>query len=56
MRFEKRDLEGAAIQLRNALKIDNTLLPAHMLLGRVLLANGAAGTAEVAFNDALRLM
>ena len=55
VRFEKRDLEGAAIQLRNALKIDNTLLPAHMLLGRVLLANGAAGTAEVAFNDALRL-
>lgn len=55
VRFEKRDLEGAAIQLRNALKIDNTLLPAHMLLGRVLLANGPVGTAEVAFNDALRL-
>ena len=55
VRFEKRDLDGAALQLRNALKIDNKLLPAHMLLGRVLLANGAAGTAEVAFNDALRL-
>jgi cellulose synthase operon protein C len=55
VRFEKRDLDGAAIQLRNALQIDSKLLPAHMLLGRVLLANGAAGTAEVAFNEALRL-
>lgn len=55
VRFEKRDMDGAAIQLRNALKIDNKLLPAHVLLGRVLLASGDAVTAEVAFNDALRL-
>ena len=55
VRYEKKDLTGAIIQLKNAIKIDPTMLPVQMLLGRVLLANGEVGAAEVAFNEALKL-
>jgi len=54
-RYERKDIEGAIIQLKNALQIDNTMLPVQMLLGKALLANGEAANAEVAFTEALRL-
>lgn len=54
-RFEKKDLKGSIIQLKNALQVDRNMLPVHVLMGRVLLADGQPGQAEVAFTDALRL-
>ncbi len=54
-RFEKKDLPGAVIQLKNALQIDKSLLPVHVLLGKVLLAQGELVAAEVALSEALRL-
>jgi cellulose synthase operon protein C len=54
-RYEKKDLKGAIIQLKNALQIDKDMLPVQLLLGRVLLADGQPGQAEVAFTEALRL-
>ena len=54
-RFKRDDMAGAIIQLKNALKIDNQLLPVQLLLGKALLAQGEVVAAEVAFNDALRL-
>ena len=55
IRYEKKDLSGAIIQLKNALKQDKKLLPVHVLLGKVLLANGQAAAAEAAFEEALQL-
>jgi cellulose synthase operon protein C len=55
VRYEKRDLAGAIIQLKNSLQIDRNQLAAQVLLGKALLANGEAIAAEVAFNEALRL-
>lgn len=52
-RYEKQDLPGAIIQLKNALQIDRTMLPVQVLLGKALLANGEVAAAEVAFEDAL---
>ena len=54
-RFEKKDFAGAAIQLKNALKLDNKSIASQVLLGKVLLAKGDVGAAEVALNEALRL-
>ena len=54
-RFEKQDVRGAIVQLKNALQADRTLLPVHMLLGRALLAESDVIGAEVAFTEALRL-
>lgn len=54
-RFEKHDISGAIVQLKNALQSDKSMLPVHVLLGKALLANGDAGAAEVAFTEALRL-
>lgn len=54
-RYEKRDLPGAIIQLKNALKIDSSMLSAHLLLGKTLLQNGEVAAAEVAFTEAQRL-
>jgi len=54
-RYEKKDIAGAIIQLKNALQIDKTMLPVQMLLGKALLQNGESTAAEVAFNEALRL-
>lgn len=54
-RFEKRDAAGAIIQLKNAIQQDRQMLAAHLLLGRVLLSEGDAQGAEVAFEEALRL-
>ncbi|MCU0965930.1 MAG: PEP-CTERM system TPR-repeat protein PrsT [Burkholderiaceae bacterium] len=55
VRYEKEDLPGAIIQLKNALKIDKNMLPVHVLLGKALLDNGDFVAAEVAFQEALRL-
>jgi cytochrome c-type biogenesis protein CcmH/NrfG len=54
-RFNKKDVPGTIIQLKNALQIDKNMLPVHVLLGKALLINGEAIAAEVAFNEALRL-
>lgn len=54
-RYEKKDLAGAIIQLKNALQIDNTMMPVQMLLGKALLQNGEVAAAEVALTEALRL-
>lgn len=54
-RYEKQDLPGAIIQLKNALQIDKSMLPVQMLLGKALLQNGEAAAAEVALLEALRL-
>jgi len=54
-RFEQKDYKGANIQLKNALQVDRNMLSVHLLLGRVLLADGQPGQAEVAFGEALRL-
>jgi cellulose synthase operon protein C len=55
VRYEKKDMAGAIIQLKNAIKIDRRLLPVHVLLGKALLANSEVVAAEVAFSEALRL-
>ncbi len=54
-RYEKKDFEGAVLQLKNALQIDNRMLQAQLLLGKALLASGDVAAAEVALNEALRL-
>lgn len=54
-RYEKRDIPGAIVQLKNALQVDKNQLSVHVLLGKALLANSEPAAAEVAFNDALRL-
>jgi len=55
VRYEKEDLTGTIIQLKNALQIDKNMLPVHMLLGKALLKNGEVVAAEVALTEALRL-
>jgi tetratricopeptide (TPR) repeat protein len=55
IRYEKRDLDGAVIQLKNALQIDKSMLPVQILLGKALLQNGDVEAAEVAFLEAIRL-
>lgn len=54
-RYEKKDIGGAIIQLKNALQHDKSMLPVHVLLGKALLANSDVVGAEVALNEALRL-
>jgi len=54
-RYEKKDIPGAIIQLKNALQIDPNLLPVQLLLGKALMRNGEVAAAEVAFEEALRL-
>lgn len=54
-RFERGDLAGAVVQLKNALQQDRSMLAAQLLLARAYLRDGDVGPAEVAFNEALRL-
>ncbi len=54
-RYEKKDLDGAIIQLKNALQIDKDMLTVQMLLGKALLQNGDVVAAEVALMQAMRL-
>lgn len=53
-RFEKEDMPGAVIQLKNALQQDQRMLAAHLLLGKALLRDGDLKGAEAAFEEALR--
>jgi len=55
VRYEKKDLDGAVIQLKNALQIDKDILAVQMLLGKALLQNGDVVAAEAAFKEAIRL-
>ncbi|MBB5206163.1 putative PEP-CTERM system TPR-repeat lipoprotein [Inhella inkyongensis] len=54
-RYASKDLEGAAVQVRNALQEDRKFLPAHLLLGKVSLESGNPGAAEAALQEALAL-
>lgn len=53
-RLEKKDIEGALIQLRNSLQADPRMLSAHLLLARTLLKVGDLASAEAAFDEALK--
>ena len=54
-RYERKDYAGAAVQLKNALQVDNTQLTVHLLLGKALLAGFDVANAEFEFSEALRL-
>lgn len=54
-RYQKKDMAGAIVQLKNALQINKAMLPVQVLLGKALLANSDPVGAEVALNEALRL-
>ena len=54
-RYEKKDMAGAVVQLKNALQIDKSMLPVHVLLGKALLAQGDLAGAEVEMTESLRL-
>lgn len=54
VRYERKDLSGAIIQLKNAIQADQKMLAAHMLLGKALLASGDPIGAEVEFEESLR--
>jgi len=53
-RFERDDVEGAIVQLKNSLRQNNKLLAAHMLLGKSLVRSGDFKGAEAAFEEALK--
>lgn len=55
VRYEKKDVDGAIIQLKNALQIDPAMLAVQVLLGKALLRNGDVVAAEVALTEAMRL-
>ncbi|MBP6204224.1 MAG: PEP-CTERM system TPR-repeat protein PrsT [Azonexus sp.] len=55
VRYNKKDIPGAIIQLKNALQIDKNMLQVQVLLGKALMANSDVIPAEVAFREALRL-
>lgn len=55
LRFGKQDLQGAIIQLKNALQQDRGMLAAHLLLAKAYLEDGDVGPAEVEFREALKL-
>jgi len=52
-RYEKGDLPGATIQLKNTIQQDPKMLAAQLLLGKVLLKSGELKGAEAAFEEAL---
>lgn len=54
-RYEKNDMAGAIIQLKNALQIDKSMLAAHVLMGKAAFTNGDLPAAEASFEEALRL-
>lgn len=54
-RYERQDVAGAVVQLKNVLQQDPKMLAAHVLLGRALLAQGDAIGAEEALAKALSL-
>lgn len=54
-RYERNDVAGAIVQLKNAIQQDNRMVAAHLLLGKALLRNGELPAAEAAFEQALKL-
>lgn len=54
-RYEKRDIPGAIVQLRNALQADKSQLSVHVLLGKALLADSQPSAAEFQLAEAMRL-
>lgn len=54
-RYDRQDLAGTIIQLKNALKAEPDMLAAHVLLARALLDNGDPVGAEVEADVALKL-
>lgn len=54
-RYEKRDIPGAILQLKNALQADKTQLSVHVLLGKALLADSQPAAAEFQLGEAIRL-
>ncbi|MEO6278068.1 XrtA/PEP-CTERM system TPR-repeat protein PrsT [Roseateles sp.] len=55
LRYEKRDIPGTIIQLKNALQADKGQLPVHVLLGSALLADSQPAAAEFQLGEAIRL-
>lgn len=55
VRYERKDLPGAILQLKNAIQADQKMLTARMLLGKTLLASGDPIGAEAEFEESLRL-
>nr|MBL8411712.1 PEP-CTERM system TPR-repeat protein PrsT [Dechloromonas sp.] len=55
VRYQKQDMPGAIIQLRNALKLDSKMLSAHLLLAKAYLASSEVNLAELEFKEALTL-
>ena len=53
-RFEKDDMPGAIVQLKNALQQDGKMLAAHLLLGKALIKNGQIKAAEAALEEAIK--
>jgi cellulose synthase operon protein C len=54
-RYDRGDVDGAVIQLKNALQQDPKLLSAQVLLGEAYLKTGVPAAAEVAFSDAEKM-
>ncbi|MGM9480512.1 XrtA/PEP-CTERM system TPR-repeat protein PrsT [Roseateles sp. NT4] len=54
-RYEKHDIAGAIVQLKNALQADKNQLSVHVLLGKALLADSQPSAAEFELGEALRL-
>lgn len=54
-RYEKKDFDGAIVQLKNALQADRSMLAGHVLMGKLLQAKGDFPASEAAFEEALRL-
>lgn len=54
-RYQKQDILGAIIQLKNALKADRNMLAAHLLLARSYMLDSEVSLAELEFKEALRL-
>ncbi len=54
-RYEKHDIPGAILQLKNALQADKNQLSVHVLLGKALLADSQPSAAEFELGEAIRL-
>lgn len=54
-RFEKKDIPGTIIQLKNALQADKRQLAVHLLLAKALLLDNQPAQAEFEIEESLRL-
>ncbi|GAB3267029.1 tetratricopeptide repeat protein [Chitinimonas naiadis] len=53
-RYERGDIAGTIIQLKNTLQEDNSMLAARLLLGKALLKKGDLKSAEAALEESLQ--